>query len=170
MGGCTVLVFYRLTSPTPQAIPVETVAPGEKQQIEDRLNAFARPEAEESHARIELTAHDLNALIAKEPDLQGKAHLRIEGDQVLLDFSVPLERVGRYVNGSGAVKLRLQDGRFEGISIENATVNGTPLPEGLTKALSEGLMKGLNDPRRENPLKGKIRSLEVRDGKIILTR
>ena len=73
-----------------------------------------------------LTADDLNALISTQRELKDKLFVRIDGDQVRGEISMPLSDLGpfklsgRYLNAlaNGALDVRLQD----------VQVKGRPLP------------------------------------------
>src|SRR5439155_19705995 len=77
-------------SPVPQFETTEENINAAKLKWEDFENARDQP------AHIELTADDLNNLIAKNRDARGKAFVAIEGNRLRVQTSVPLgEYVGR---------------------------------------------------------------------------
>lgn len=184
VGGCTGFFAYVLykgaldaTSTTPVPVEVYTLKPGEAEDLAKRLAEFERAAGAGGPAELELSADDLNAYIASNQELQGwagKAYLRIEGDQVFMDVSLPLEDVpflsGRYFNGKLGVKLGLVDGRLIAFP-ESAIVNDKPVNEDLMKQVREQDI--LKATRREGGIadfRTKANSLEVRDGRIVLRR
>ena len=184
VGGCTGIAAYFLykaaidaTSTTPVPVEVYTLKPGEAEDLTKRLAEFERAAGAGGPATLELSQDDLNAYVSSNDELKnwaGKAYLRVEGDQVFMDVSVPLDDVpflsGRYFNGVLGVKLGLVGGRLIAFP-ETAIVNGKPVPDDLMKQFREQDI--LKTTRRRGGIADfntKANSLEVRDGKIILRR
>lgn len=120
-------------------------------------------------AEIELTADDLNALIASEPDTRGKLFVTIEGNQLRLQISFPfgelLGRPGYYFNGD--VTIDSKDAQsLDNPQLNQLMVNGEQVPRDVLgwKYRSKRLRDYLADVRNTND----IGSVQVRDGKIIL--
>ncbi|MBI4601022.1 MAG: hypothetical protein HY721_03590 [Planctomycetes bacterium] len=186
-GGCVALgslwIYWQVrdfTSDEPAEIPVREPGPGEYQALEGRMQAFEK--AAEADAELEVSADDLNLLLAGDRDLKRfarHAHVRIEGDQVLLEVSIPLDEVappakkvlpGRYFNGTVGVKLGLEAGRLTG-RVEQASVKGKPLPARLLDAVrKEDVFRDARLPRRLESFLERAKSLEVREGKVVLRR
>jgi hypothetical protein len=177
-----VVLFFvardRLTSTHPQPIPVFQSKPGQYEEVQSRLKKFDAAAQADRPAQLELTADDLNTLIANDPQLKkfiGKAFVRIEGKEVSLDISLPLDEApvpflgGRWLNGMLSVEPALRDGRLVLIP-KRLVVNGEAISEEhLAKVKPLEFMpkdtdKGLNEIIK------KARSLEVRDGKIVISR
>jgi hypothetical protein len=142
----------------------ENMAAAER-KWKDFDNARDRP------AHIELTADDLNNLIARNRHARGKAFVAIEGNRLRIQASVPLgEFVGRgryYLNGDIVVE---SDGpqSLENPRLRSITINNEPLPSDV-----------LDWKYRARPLRDYLRefrntygsgSMEIRDGKLIIDR
>jgi hypothetical protein len=179
MAGCVGVGLYmmrqRFTSPTPEPVPQYQAKPGEYQEVQERITSFNQNSKEGKPARLELTADDLNALISQDPRwkaIRGNAFVRIAGDSLLLDVSMPLDRVpgfrGRYLNGSLGIRPQLADGRLR-LYVESAKANDRPLQGPALEALRQrDLLEDTKDPRVLDFAR-KAKTLEVRDGKLILT-
>src|SRR4051812_34533353 len=114
-------VRYVVTSTTPKPIPQIETSETEQQAVKQRWEGFKRrlrtPTAETTEAdgttttpavnRIELTAADINQLIAGNRKARGKAFVAIENNVGRVQVSVPLEKVGfrgRFLNGELLVR------------------------------------------------------------------
>src|SRR5207244_902129 len=90
-------VLAQEPSPVPQFETTDENMNAAKQKWEDFENTRDQP------AHVELTAEDLNNLIAHNRHARGKAFVAIEGNRLRIQTSVPLgEYVGRgryYLNG-----------------------------------------------------------------------
>jgi hypothetical protein len=190
-GGCLglgVFIVYRqfqsFTSTAPAEIPTYEAKPGEYEALEREIASFTA--AAESGARIELTADDLNALFHGNPQLQDfakHAFIRIEGGEVLLDVSIPLDDYvpeklkqltrltdGRYFNGSVGISLSLMKGELVAL-LETAEVNGKPVPAPLLSQLrGKNLFADAAPPRKIQDFLAGAKSLVVRDGKVIVEK
>ena len=129
----------------------------------------------EAHARahepahLELTGDDVNALIAAEPALSGKAHVSIEGDVAHLQISVPLDQVrwlhGHYMNGECTVRSGLNADPRD-IRITNIVVNGRPVAiEAVQWRYGPwSVRRYIHDWAHDQ----NIKTFEIRDGRVIL--
>jgi hypothetical protein len=108
---------------TPPVAPAVTPNPDTPPAPE----ATPTPAATPSPNRIELTANDINQLIARSRRTRGKAFVSIENDVARVQVTVPLDKVGfhgRSLNGSFAVRapadhnprnLQISDMSFTGV-------------------------------------------------------
>ena len=97
---------------------------------------------------LSLSAADLNALIWHDPmfkGVKGKLFVMLEGEQIKGKVSVPLDNFGpfklkgRYLNGTAAFNVSLQNG-FLLVRLAEMEVKGKPLPAPvLTQLKSENL-------------------------------
>ncbi len=182
MGGCIGIGIYvlrdRLTSPEPQPIPTYNTKPGEYEAVKGRLTGFAQAAKESRPARIELTADDLNALIADDPELKklsGKVFVRIEGQEVVLDLSIPLDEApvpfmkGRWLNATVGLEVSLASGHLI-VTPVRATIKGEPVAEKYLKNLQPmDLLRNVKDEEFREFVR-QAKSLEVQDGKIVISR
>ena len=127
--GGYVGVRYVVTSTTPKEIPQIESTEAEQQAVRSRWEEFQAgprsapvdttmatttkttteptPVPPPSSNRIELSAADINQLIAGNRKLRGKAFVSIENNVARVQVSVPLEKVGfrgRYLNGELQVR------------------------------------------------------------------
>jgi hypothetical protein len=126
--GGYVGVRYVVTSTTPKEIPQVETSEAEQEAVQHRWEEFkvgprsapvetttqtttttteiAPPPAPSSN-RIELSASDINQLIAASRKLRGKGFVSIENNVARVQVSVPLEKIGfrgRYLNGELQVR------------------------------------------------------------------
>ena len=171
IGGTIYAVRYLRTNYfATETVELPASTPTEQEQQLARANwkIFERSARAHQTARIEMTADELNALIASEPKLRGKAYVSIENDAARLQVSFPLDRVrllrGRYVNGEGTVQSA-PSGNPGDARITNVIINGKAVPdEPLTWHGPFSLRRYIEEWTEENDLK----TFEVRDGKVIL--
>jgi hypothetical protein len=86
------------------------------------------PEATPSPNRIELTAGDINQLIAKSRRTRGKAFVSIDNDVARVQVTVPLEKLGfrgRSLNGDFAVRAS-PDRNPRNLQISKMSMTGVP--------------------------------------------
>src|SRR5262245_16823492 len=80
------------------------------QSVHERWQNIEQKTPAGQAAEIELSADDINALIATSEDIRGKLFASIDGDQVRLQASLPIgEFVGRpgyYFNGDVIIELK----------------------------------------------------------------
>ena len=123
--GGYVGVRYVVTSTTPREIPVVETNEADQEAVRNRWEEFkvgprsapetmtttttteVAPPPTPSTNRIELSASDINQLIAANRKLRGKAFVSIENNLAHVQVSVPLEKVGfrgRFLNGELQVR------------------------------------------------------------------
>lgn len=136
---------------------------------EEKWRSFENTRDQPAH--IELTADDINNLIAKNRHAHGKVFVQIEGNRLHVQTSVPLGEYlsgGRYyLNGDIVVQ---SDGpqTLESPRLGNITINGEPLPADVLQ------WKYRSRPLRE--YLGEYRTtygdgtIEIRDGRVIIDR
>jgi hypothetical protein len=165
------------TDVNPAQIEEAPYPPPKLQELQSRVNTFQQTIDRGGTAQpleLVLTAEDLNALIAANRDLKGKAFVTIDDDQIKGKVSVPLPDIGplklkgRYLNGSAAFKVALESGRLD-LRVQEVTVKGKPLPPVLLNELKkENLAQEVqNDPDNARMIK-KLESIDVRDGKVVI--
>jgi hypothetical protein len=184
-GGCLALTtwflyreLYHFTSETPVELSVREVKPGEYEELEKKLDQFHQ--GPDATSEITLTADDLNLFMAGNPDHSRFAkytHVDIVQDTVVLEVSIPLDDVhqlakrilpGRYFNGSVGVNVSLVGGQLVGF-VSSATVKGEPVPDTLLAGLKgENIFKRTRFSPKLQEFLSRARSLEVRDGKVII--
>jgi hypothetical protein len=171
IGGSFLAVRYLRTSyfASSQApVPAATATEEEERMAKAKWSEFERGARAHEAQRIEMTADELNALIASEPDLRGKAHVTIDNDTARLKISVPLDQVrmlrGRYMNAECAVQSS-PDGDPSQARFTEILMNGKPLGEDILNWRGPwGFRRFIEDWTS----RGKIKTFEISDGKVIL--
>lgn len=148
-------------------LPPNNSTPEEQQMALAHWKIFERSARAHAPARIEMTADEINALIASDPKLRGKAFVAIAANAARVRVSVPLESrwfSGRYVNGECTVTAA-PDGNAQLARIGEVMVNGKTVPEEvLTMRGPFTLRRYIDEWLQTNDLK----TLEIREGKVIL--
>jgi hypothetical protein len=122
-----------------------------------------------------LTSDDLNALIEERPDWKGKVYVEIEQDKLKGQVSIPLSDLpsfgltrGRYLNGQAEFNVWLKDG-VPVATITSLEVNGKhPSDEFMNGIKNQNLIKDLDKDSELGKAIHKLKSVEIKDGKMIL--
>jgi hypothetical protein len=164
------LAKTRSIAEAPSPVPEFNGSDRETQSIGERWQEFEQKTRAGQPAEIELSADDINSLLATNNDVRGKVFASIEGNQLRLQASVPiggfLGRPGYYFNGDVIIELNgaqsLDNPQFSRI-----TVNGEQVPTDFLswKYRSRHLRDYLADQRNAY----EIGTMEIRDGKVILS-
>jgi hypothetical protein len=145
---------------------------GSDQQIQrahERWQEFEQKTRAGQPAEIELSADDINALIATTEGVRKKLFASIDGDQLRLQTSVPigdfLGRAGYYFNGDVIIELEGAQSP-DSPRFTRLTVNGEQVPMDFLdwKYRSRHLRDYLTDQQNAYD----IGTVEIRDGKLIL--
>ena len=142
--GGYVGVRYVVTSTTPREIPQIETSEADQRAVRNRWEEFktsrnlttatitqgaplegATP-APSSANRLELTASDINQLIAGSRKLRGKAFVSIENNVARVQVSVPLEKVGfqgRFLNGEFQARAAA-DGNPRNLEVTEVSLGG----------------------------------------------
>lgn len=136
-------VRYVVTSTTPREIPQIESSEADQRAVRNRWEEFKMsrnttsatmsqdPPVEgatpaPSANRIELTASDINQLIAASRKLRGKAFVSIENNVARVQVSVPLEKVGfqgRFLNGEFQARAA-PDGNPRNLEVTEVSLGG----------------------------------------------
>ncbi len=96
------------SSPASASLPPTALTREQIEQTRSEWDAFKNAADQHRRARIELTADEVNALIASEPDWRGKAFVTINGDAGHVSLSIPIGEIswlkGRFLNGECTVR------------------------------------------------------------------
>jgi hypothetical protein len=153
----------------PVPLPEFSASDNQIQTVRERWEDLEQKTRAGQPAGIELTADDINTLIAINPDARGKVFVSIEGNQLRLQTSAPVgEFVGRpgyYFNGDITIDFKGAES-LENPQLNRIVVNGKQVPSGLLNwnYRSRRLRDYLVDYRNDHG----IGTIEVRDGKLIL--
>ena len=153
----------------PVSVPEFSGSDAQIQNVRERWLEFEQKTRAGQAAQIELTADDINALIASEPVTRGKLFVTIEGNQLRLQASVPfgelLGRPGYYFNGEVTIEFKGAES-LDSPQLNQLVVNGQQVPRDLLdwKYRSKRLRDYLADLRNMHD----IGTIELRDSKVIL--
>lgn len=163
------------TATAPLVLP-KLDMPAEKQQaVKDRVEAFRKAvDAETPTEPLVLTSDDLNVLIEDNPEFKGVIYVKVDGDEIKGQVSIPLDKLkigmvrGRYLNGEADLKASLKDGVLI-VTLDSIEVNGKRPPDEMMRGIREqNLAKDAYKEEKNANMIRKLESLEVKDGKIIL--
>jgi hypothetical protein len=152
-----------------ERLPISEATVEEEEAVRARWNSFEKAARAREPARIELTADNLNALIAGEPKLHGDAYVTIEDNTAHLQVSFPVGRSwwlrGRYINVQCSVQSA-PSGKPEDAQITSIVVNGRPVGEEfLSWQYSSWSFKRY---AAEWTTQTNLKTFEISDGKVIL--
>ena len=163
------LAKTRSLAEAPTPVPEFNASDQQIQLVQEHWQDFEQKTRAGQASEIELSADDINALIATSEDVRGKVFVSIDGNQLRLQVSVPIGRffgrAGYYFSGDVIIELEgvqsLDSPRFSRL-----TINGEPLPTDFLrwKYRSRQLREYLADQRNAY----EIGTIEIRDGKVIL--
>jgi len=171
-------MFNDYTDTKPVPLPELQMSQAEIDQVRQRVDAFRQAvRAKNATPALTLSADDINALIATDPDLQpvkGKLYVMIEGDQLKGQVSVPMEQVGlpifrgRYLNGTGTFRVLVRNGILR-LTAEKLVVKGKPLPDNYMKEIrQQNLARDINNNPRATVALDAIKEVQVKDGRLII--
>jgi len=177
-------------APIPQAsAPSETGAvtpggtsmatPGEASAaVRERLDTMKQAARAHERTGVELTAADINALIAANRKSRGLASVGIDGNVALVQVSIPLERLAvpfrnafglgdRYLNATVTI-VAPPGTNASNVQLSDVKVNGHSFPADLL----DGGLFGVGPSLRSYVIKYAnqygVTDAEIRDGKVIL--
>jgi hypothetical protein len=163
------LAKTRSIAETSAPVPEFSASDQQIQRVRERWQDFEQKTRAGQPAEIELSADDLNALIATNDEVRGKLFASIDRNQLRLQASLPiggiLGRPGYYFNGDVIIELKgaesLDSPRFNRV-----TINGQQVPIDFLdwKYRSRQLREYLAEQRNAYDV-GRV---EIRDGKVIL--
>jgi hypothetical protein len=157
--------------------PIEKVqySPAQMDALNARVAAFKDAlEKGKGTTELVLTAEDLNALIAKQKDLADRLFIRMDEDNIKGDISFPLPDIGpfklkgRYLNGTAAFKVALENGSLD-VRLQDVLVKGKPLPGVFFNELKkQNLAKDAQqDPQTAGDIQ-KFESIRITNSSVIL--
>jgi len=154
-------------APTP--VPEFNASEQQIQLVQERWQDFEQKARADQAAEIELSADDINTLIATSEDARGKVFVSITGNQLRLQASVPIGRFfgrpGYYFNGDVIIELEAVQ-LLDGPRFSRITINGEKVPTDFLgwKYRYRQLREYLADQGNAY----EIGTIEIRDGKVIL--
>jgi hypothetical protein len=173
-------LVYEYTDSGPTPLPTLNMTTEQMDAVQRRVDTFKDAvNAGRSTSPLVLTADDINALIQHDPEFKpfnGRLYVTaLEDGKGKLKGSVRLGDIGvivfrnRYLNGTATIGVTFQNGIL-GITPEELTTKGKALPSPvMDKIRSMQISSRVNDDPRASVALNRMQSIEIRDGKLILT-
>ena len=162
---------------TPAAASVAT--PSEKSaEVRERFDTMKKAARVHEATEVELTAADINALIAANRKSRGTASVGISDTALQAQFSIPLERLDvpfrsafglsdRYLNATVTI-VAPPGTNANSVQLSEVTLNGHGIPAGLLDWGLPGVGRSLRSYVIKYANKYGVTGGEIRDGKVIL--
>jgi len=163
------LAKTRSIAEAPAPVPEFSASDQQIQRVRERWQDFEQKTRAGQPAEIELSADDINALIATSEDVRRKVFASIDGNQLRLQVSLPiggvLGRPGYYFNGDVVIELKGAES-LDSPQFSRITINGRQAPTDFLnwKYRSRQLREYLAEQRNAYD----VGTIEIRDGKVIL--
>src|SRR4029453_1564734 len=177
-------------APIPEATaPTETSAatPGEASaralvqrstEVRERLDTIKKAARAHEDTEVELTAADINALIAANRKSRGAASVGIDGTVLQAQFSIPLQRLDvpfrkafglsdRYLNANVTI-VAPPGTNANSVQLSEVTLNGHGIPAGLLDWGVPGVGRSLRSYVIKYANQYGVTDGEIRDSKVIL--
>jgi hypothetical protein len=166
---------------TSAATPGETsvATPSEKSaEVRERLDTMKQAARAHERTGVELTAADINALIAANRKSRGMASVGIDGTVLQAQFSIPLQRLDvpfrsafglndRYLNATVTI-VAPPGTNANSVQLSEVTLNGHGIPAGLLDWGLPGVGRSLRSYVIKYASHYGVTGGEIRDGKVIL--
>jgi hypothetical protein len=163
------LAKTRSIAEAPTAVPEFNASNQQIQLVQERWQDFEQKTRAGQPAEIELSADDINALIATSDDVRGKVFASIDGDQLRLQASLPiggvLGRPGYYFNGDVIIELKGAQS-LDSPRLSRITINGEQVPTDFLNWKYR--FRELREYLAEQGNAYDVGAIEVREGKLIL--
>ena len=180
--GRTVTTF---TSPQPTDVRIENVSDADLRSAEDKLNRLGQATANNREMTVELTANELNAMIAREPlfaELNNHVRVAITDSILTLEVSAPLGQTalpklkGRWFNGTARVSFSFGNEEFL-FELKSGEANGHRLPQeffiGFAPTFNSSFNKAFHKELEKNDQAAifwnHIKNISVNGDKLVVT-
>jgi hypothetical protein len=163
------LAKTRSLAQAPTPVPEFNASDQQIQLVQERWQDFQQKTRAGQPAEIELSADDIDALIATSEGTRGKVFVSVDGNLLRLQGSVPigefLGRPGYYFNGDVIIELNGVQ-TLDNLRFSRITINGEQMPTDFLdwKYRYRRLREYLADHGNAY----EIGTIEIRDGKVIL--
>ena len=162
---------------TPDEASVAT-AREKSAEVRERLDTMKHAARAHEQTEVELTAADINALIAANRKSRGTASVGINDTSLQAQFSIPLERLDvpfrnalglgdRYLNATVTI-VAPPGTNASSVQLSDVTLNGHTIPGGLLDWQLPGVGKSLRTYVIKYANQYGVTDGEIRDGKVIL--
>ncbi len=149
--------------------------PAEVDAIKARIKKFSESLGDGTASEpLELTADEINALIASVPEFRGIAAVELVDGNIRGKVSFPIERMpfgalfkGKYLNGTATIDARIVDGHPV-VMLVGLETKGKRVPDAfLASVRGQNYAQDIDEDTAEAV--GRLKSIEVKDGKLIFT-
>lgn len=162
---------------TPEALSVATPTV-QSAEVRERLDTMKKAAKAHERTEVELTAADINSLIAANRKSRGTASVDINDTALQAQFSIPLQRLDvpfrnalglgdRYLNATATITAP-PGTNASSLQLNEVTLNGHTIPAGLLDWQLPGVGKSLRTYVIKYADKYGVTDGEIRDGKVIL--
>ena len=170
-------VSTETTAPTPGETSIPT-AREKSAEVRERFDTMKKAARAHERTGMELTAADINALIAANRKSRGAASVGINDTALQAQFSIPLQRLDlpfrnalglgdRYLNASVSI-VAPPGTNASSVQLSDVTLNGHAIPAGLLDWQLPGVGKSLRTYVIKYANQYGVTDGEIRDGKVIL--
>ena len=154
-------------APTP--VPEFNVSDQQIQLVQERWQQFEQKTRAGQSAEIELSADDINTLIAASEDVRGKVFVSIDRNQLRLQMSVPIGKFfgkpGYYFNGDVIIELGGTQS-LDGPRFRRVMINGQQVPTDFLNWKYR--FRQLREYLAEQGNAYEIGTIEIRDSKVVV--
>jgi len=152
----------------PDPVPEFAASEEQIQRGQERWRDFEQKIRARQRTEIELTADEINSLIAANRDKRWKAFVSMEENRLRLQTSVPLgDFLGQSGYFNGDIMIQLNGAQsLEHLQLNRIAVNSKPVPRDLLNWKYRS--RRLRDYVAEYRNSYDIGTIEIRDGKLIL--
>ena len=147
-------------------------------EVRERLDTMKKAARTHEQTDMELTAADINALIAANRKSSGTASVGIDGNVLRAQFSIPLKRLDvpfrrafglndRYLNATATV-VAPPGTSASNVQVSEVTINGHSIPANVLDWGLPGVGRSLRTYVIKYANQYGVTGGEIRDGKVIL--
>lgn len=169
---------HKYTAQSAMPIPVERATQEEYNALTTKMDVFKNA-SPGSNAKLALTAHDLNTLIALDPGwsvARGKIQVSIDSGNIALLGSIPLAFFpglrDRFLNGSLSFTPSMEN-KVLHLNLQGIKLNSRELSKAYVKAFANGLEANLANRLLGDPVIGpvlvKAETLKIENDSVVLT-
>ena len=166
------------TDKDPIQLPEVVLGEAELSMLKQRVERFRKAiQTNEASPPLELTAEEINALIFHDTQLEklkGRAYLKIEGNALQGQVSIPLDELNlnsddrRYINGSGRFKISVREGMLS-VIIQSIEIKGKTLPAAVQNVITGvNLFENAEMDQETTKLLDRLKTFEIQNGKLLL--
>jgi len=146
--------------------------------VRERLDTMKKAARAHEQSDVELTAADINALIAANRKSRGTASVGIDGNVLQANFSIPLKTLDvpfrnafgladRYLNATASI-VAPPGTNASNVQVSDVAVNGHSVPANLLDWGLPGVGRSLRSYVVKYASQYGVTGGEIRDGKVIL--